>query len=642
MPLIYTNDDCIGCNKCISVCSCLGANYVDIKNNRNIIRVNNHRCVACGACLDCCEHHARVYEDDTDAFFEALHRGERISVLLAPAFMANYPEDYRQLLGILKSAGVNRLINVAFGADITTWAYLNYINKYDFKGGISQPCPSVVGYIERYLPELIPKLFPVQSPLICSAIYLKKYMHVTDKLAFLSPCIAKKAEIEDKNTYGLVSYNVTFSHFIDYIRRHGLKETPDTDEMEYGLGSVYPMPGGLKENIYWFLGEDVFVRQIEGEKHMYEFLTQNKSKLAAGQTPYLLVDALNCSMGCIYGTGIEEAKSHTDENLSQLLEIKKAVKNQGIKSPWSKHLSPKQRFSRLNHQFRALKLDDFLRTYTDRSSSCAYHYPSQKELEQIYHEMDKYTKSEQSINCSCCGYGTCREMAVAIYNGFNQKENCIYFVKNRVEKEKEQVAGLMDVIRTQKQDIVQTVEAIHEEFQQLNQSVDHLENGNSQSARQSREIAADVNLVAEFCQNLVQSLHQMEGRLAQLEKNNEQISSIAFQTNILALNASIEAARAGNAGKGFAVVAGEVSDLAARSSDMSHNSTKSQEEINDFICKINKEIHQLQNNIDHTNAKIQSLASTSEEIASSAAYVMHSAETIKQRLDHLLHESTIQ
>lgn len=84
---------------------------------------------------------------------------------------------------------------------------------------------------------------PVQSPMMCTAIYMKKYLNITDKLAFISPCIAKKNEIE------------------------------------YGLGSIYPMPGGLKENVYWLLGEDALVRQMEGEHHMYDYLRRNKDRI---------------------------------------------------------------------------------------------------------------------------------------------------------------------------------------------------------------------------------------------------------------------------------------------------------------------------------------------------------------------------
>lgn len=136
------------------------------------IDVNPQQCIGCGSCFDACEHNARSYTDDTERFFSDLQRGKSISVLIAPAFGANYPNSMEKYWAGSKDdiLGVHRLINVAAGADITTWAYIQYITKHHFEGGISQPCPAVVGYIGKYIPELIPKLFPVHSPVMCAAI----------------------------------------------------------------------------------------------------------------------------------------------------------------------------------------------------------------------------------------------------------------------------------------------------------------------------------------------------------------------------------------------------------------------------------------------------------------------------------------
>ena len=433
--LIYTTENCIGCNRCISVCSSNGASMAVVENGRHRVRVDADRCVACGACLDVCEHKAREFRDDTERFFEDLKNGKQISVLIAPAFKANYPNEYAILLGYIHSCGANRFINVSFGADITTWAYLNYIKKYNFKGGISQPCPAVVAYIEKHLPNLINNLIPVQSPLMCSAIYAKKHLNITDDLAFISPCIAKKMEIDDPVNKGYVSYNVTFKHLLQYIKSHPLLPSTYTDEIEYGLGSIYPIPGGLKENIKWFLGDDAFVRQMDGEKRMYRYLEKNQSIIKNKVAPFLLVDALNCSEGCIYGTGCDPDKNLDDFVSFSAMKIRSSVKNSDVNSCWNPELSLDERLARLNEQYKDLNLDDFLREYTDQSENCRYSKPSSEELNAIFNSMGKTSEIERKINCSSCGYDSCTQMAEAIHNGFTSKENCVNYLRHEVLEE---------------------------------------------------------------------------------------------------------------------------------------------------------------------------------------------------------------
>ncbi|MDE7429283.1 MAG: transcriptional regulator, partial [Lachnospiraceae bacterium] len=571
-----------------------------------------------------------------------LKRGEKISLLLAPAFLANYPREYATVLGGLKKLGVNRIISISFGADITTWGYVKYITEHNFTGGISQPCPAVVGYIEKYLPELIPSLMPIHSPMMCGAIYVKKYMKVADKLAFISPCIAKKNEIDDPNCGGYVSYNVTFDHLMQYVRENGISGPAVTDEIEYGLGSIYPMPGGLKENVYWFCGEDIFIRQIEGEEHAYKFFSDYKRRVLGKKELPFMVDALNCAKGCIYGPGVEREKTKSDDTLYELQKIREASKRNDKSHAFSRKLSPKQRLAKLNKQFKDLDINDFIRHYTDKSAIVTARKPSASELESIFVSMEKHTDSERAINCSACGYETCKKMATAIYNDCNNKYNCIQFVKGEVEKENVVAREMASEVEgknlemQQKNDMIASLlTELKVDFDSLDTSIGEMSQGNNNNAKESTGISTSMADVVKFCDQLNGALDRIQAMLVKLEENNEEITNVAEETNLLALNASIEAARAGESGRGFAIIAENIKKLADSSKDTASDSDANKEQIQVAIEELLGDARELINVIDSVNVRVTNLASSTQEIAASADMVSSISAELRTKLRRL-------
>jgi len=527
-------DKCMGCNKCIAECP-VNANNAHIVDGKNKSTIDFTRCIQCGACIKICDHNARDFNDDTEAFFSQLKKGRKISLLIAPAVRNNF-SDYRKLFGFLKQAGVNYIYDVSFGADITTWAYLKAIKEYKLSTIIAQPCPAIVSYIQKYSPELIPYLAPIQSPTLCAAIYLRNYKNINDELAFISPCIGKKIEFTDENTHGYVSYNVTISKLKKYLKDNAVNlnsyPAADFDDKPCDLGFAFSRPGGLRENVEYYAGADVWVKQVEGVKEAYEYLNKYKDRIQKHKKTPLLVDILNCIHGCNIGTAIDDQPEVDDIDYKTNQLKNKFVEN----NPNPQELHSFEEFDRM------FALEDYIRKYSDLSHHIQN--ASEKDIEQVFNLLGKTTPESRNINCFSCGYGNCREFATAVANGHNDVRNCINYSRMKLKNGRDEFDMLF--------------ESLEKQILKINDSLDNIK-GSSKG-----------------------------------------LNSIALQTKIISINASIESAHAGQFGKSFAIVASEIKNLAEKSEKLIDSNQVNQDSIVNDVIELEKVIGGIKEKMDNT------------------------------------------
>jgi len=503
------------------------------------VAVNGDRCIACGSCIEACRHGVRDYEDDTERFINDLKNGEPISLFAAPANQINREEGGR-MLAWLRKLGVRKIYDVSLGADICTWAHLRLIERDRPKSVITQPCPAIVSYIQRHNQGLLKYLSPVHSPMLCTAIYMKKYERISDDIAALSPCIAKANEFE---ATGYVKYNVTFKKLLQYIRDNDV-QLPERmsgfDHADPAYGRLYSMPGGLKENVEFYFGKGLRVDQAEGQNIVYKALNAF-SKEREDCIPAIF-DVLNCPEGCNIGTGVEHNVSRFEAH---------SIMDKGRQAVL-KEFDP-DNYDRLLREYDdRLHLNDFIRKYAP--AAVRLYSVSEEEIEKGFKALNKHTEVQRKFDCGACGCDSCLDMAKRIALGDNIPDNCI-------QKLHEEIMGVLDI------------------------AMSNIDSANL--------LEGDITDIKNKSGQINGFMETLNDALLEYQKISAEILSISRHTNLVALNASIEAARAGMHGKSFAVVAEEVRTLAGKSQvvvssseDISARALNSIDSINDLIASI--------------------------------------------------------
>lgn len=595
MDLIGVDKEkCVNCHRCISVCPVKYCN----NGSGDAVTVNNTTCIQCGRCVDACIHGARFYNDDLEFFLMKPH--DNLVFISAPAHIASWGHEYKKIIHFLKHyLKAKKVYDVSYGAEITVMKYIESIEKKKLKCVIAQPCPVIVKYIEMYKPRLMEYLAPVDSPAMATARYLREVKGFKGEIAFLSPCIAKSNEINDKNTNSYINYNITHKKIMEYVknRRIDISSLPDNefDELEAERAVAFSRPGGLKETVLRELNIPNKIRKIEGEIVFEEYFNELQKNIDENKHIPLVVDVLNCEKGCSFGPGT--LKQFTQDEVDEFI-------NERINSQQKKYGGVNNFEKKYKKLKEILKNNPFERRYSRRNLDFDGLNIKDSDLESIYIEMNK-TKKEDFKDCRSCGYRSCKEMAIAIKGGFNKKENCHFFLNSTLEKRSIVVKDLTDKVRKSITDMSEKITSI-------------------------KMIFAEINNSFSITHDTIVNVNKSNENLVKLSQNFtpivNAITDISDQTHLLSLNAAIEAARAGSAGKGFAIVAHEVDKLSSQTAEEVEKITPM---VKDLIQKINQ-----------INSRGEVVIQDLDGVKSSYESFFNTIQNVTTLMDELLNESS--
>ena len=631
MGAIYLDSNkCVGCNACVRACPVIDANVARTdESGRLIIHIDEEKCIKCGACIRACSHHARTFGDDIDEFIKEMKAGQEIVLIAAPSIKIAFDGNWRHALQWFRNQGIKKIYDVSYGADICTWAHFRYLQQHPEAKVISQPCAAVVNYALKNKPELVPSLSPIHSPMLCLGIYLRKVLGYRGKIAAISPCIAKADEFHDT---GIIDYNVTMEHLRDYFKENNV-ELPKVkvySEFEFdgdiGLeGAIYPRPGGLMKNLQ-IHDPNMQIITSEGTERLYEdlnlYLEQKKSDLPT------VFDVLSCKDGCNGGpaTGVDY---HCFAMNSIMYDVEQYAKDVRKKTK-----SRKGRDLQFEEFDKKLHLEDYIRSYEVRQKKSVQ--VTEADIERVYKLLGKETYQEKHFDCHACGFRTCRDMAIALAKGINEKENCHQYMMHSIRKERQKVESVNQQVCAMNEELMGIFRKLSSSIQDVRQEADKIRAAGLCTAEKMNILTEHMNKLVSLNDGIKDSADHISSSIESYNVMTQDVESIAGQINLLSLNAAIEAARAGDAGRGFAVVASNIRQL----SDSSKSSVASAKEnggairiaikeISDVIKNFNETISEIMDSVQNAIADVNRTSENGRIIQQSMDIVAKMADDVK-------------
>lgn len=395
--LMLKKSNCKNCYKCIRHCPVKA-----IRFSGNQAHIIGEECILCGQCFVVCPQNAKEIVDEREKVKILLQGEEPVVVSLAPSFIANYEGvGIESMRRALKKLGFYDVEETAIGATIVKKEYERMLREEDRDIVISSCCHSINLLIQKYFPSLLGYLADVVSPMQAHCLDIKKRIP-NAKTVFIGPCVAKKDEAQSYKE--IVDAVLTFEELTKWLEEEKVELEQEIDSEEYSRARFFPTTGGVLKTM-----EKDYLRYNYIALDGVEKCIVALEDIEKGNVHKCFIEMSACAGSCSGGPVMEKNKFFSP------------VKNYGTIADYA----GKKDFKIVQPEVYGLKKTF---GYMKREENI----PTEEEIRIVLQQMGKFQKS-QELNCGSCGYNTCREKAIAIYQGKAEISMCLPYLKEKAE-----------------------------------------------------------------------------------------------------------------------------------------------------------------------------------------------------------------
>ena len=253
----------------------------------------------------------------------------------------------------------------------------------------------------------------------------------------------------------------------------------------------------------------------------------------------------------------------------------------------------------------------------------------------MYSTSGNLTEAQKHFDCHACGFRTCRDMAIALAKGINEKENCHQYMLHSIREERQKVENVNRRVYDMNEELMNIFVRLSDNIKDVKSETDMIRETGVHTTDSMNVLTEHMNKLSSLNNEIKKSAENISSSVENYNIMTSDVQNIAGKINLLSLNAAIEAARAGEAGRGFAVVASSIRDLSDSSKASVVSAQENDESIREAISEISNIILEFNDRISLLLESVQNTIKDVEQTSENGRIIQESMDTVSKMADDM-------